>query len=807
MKISYTWLKDFIDIDWSAERAAELLTALGLEVEGTERFESVKGGLKGVVAGNVVSCEKHPNADRLMLTNIDVGQSEPLQIVCGAPNIEKGQNVAVALVGTTLYDKEKGAWKIKESKIRGETSLGMVCAEDELGLGDTHEGILVLEEDIEPGTPLNEVFEVLEDEVFEIGLTPNRSDAMSHYGVARDLRAGLIQQGHNVLFKAPSTNSFQVDSHSRNIPVFVEDKELAPRYCGATLTDIKVKESPRWLKNRLRAIGQAPINNIVDATNYMMNALGQPFHAFDADKISGQRIKVKTLPQNTKFTTLDGVERTLDAEDLMICNEKKPMCIAGVFGGIESGVAENTTSIFLESAYFDPVSVRKTAKRHGLSTEASFRFERGIDPDFSEEALKRLVILIKEIAGGSVANDIDDFYPQKIEESQVFLRYEKIRTLVGQDIDQDVLKSILSSLQIRVNNVTESGMGLMVPPFRADVRREVDVIEEILRVYGYNNIEFNKGLKAAVAETYKFSDHKIQNLIGDQLIGQGFYEIMSNSLIDEAHVRSNKLLADYNIELLNPLSHDLAVLRQSLLPGGLKSIAYNLNRKNPDLRFFEFGKSYHKYAQKWEEQKHFCLFLTGRQQAENWNSTECPSGFFFLKGILDSVFKRLGLAINYKSRKDNLYSESLAIFYNKMDLGEFGVLKPKVCDQYNIDREVLFADLNWDLILEVLPERKDVKVEPIAPYPSVRRDFALLVDNGVSFNEIKEMAYQTGNRLLKDVGLFDVYQGDSLPAGKKSYAVSFTFLDEHKTLTDKKVDKIMAKFRKKFEEQLQAELR
>ncbi len=802
MKISYSWLKDFIDIDWPKQKTADLLTDLGLEIEGIEAFESVKGGLEGIVVGEVLTCEKHPNADRLKVTTVEVGAEKPLQIVCGAPNVAQGQKVPVALVGTELYGDGK-AFKIKKSKLRGEESHGMICAQDELGLGDDHDGIMVLAEDLKPGTPLKEVFEVLKDDVFEIGLTPNRSDAMSHYGVARDLRAGLIRQEINTPLNTPITSKFRVDNHTRNIPVEVEDSDKVLRYCGLTMSEVEVKESPQWLKNRLMAIGLDPINNVVDAANYVMHDLGQPFHVFDADKIKGQKIIVKTLPEGTKFTTLDDEERSLSASDLMICDEKKPLCIAGVFGGKNSGVDEYTDNIFLESAYFDPVSIRKTAKRHGLSTDASFRFERGIDPEMTEIALKRLVLLIQDIAGGVITSDLNDFYPKKLEGYQVFLRYEKINRLIGQEIDQNVLKSILASLDIRVNNVTESGMGLTIPLFRTDVQREVDVIEEILRVYGYNQIDFSEKLNATVVTNNRYDDHNIQTIVAKQLIAQGFYEIMNNSLTHKDHLRSQDLSASEHVVLLNPLSSDLSVMRQSLLSGGLQSMVHNLNRKHEDLKFFEFGKTYHQKPTGRKERKHLSIFVSGRQQRENWNSIDKNNGFFFLKGTLDAIFERLGLDFSYESVETDLFSEALAI----EGLGVFGVLKKKVCQKFDIDQEVLYADIDWDAVLEKVARQQRPVVKPIPKYPSVRRDFALLLDEEIKFSAVAEMAHQTESKLLKKVGLFDVYQGDSLPEGKKSYAVSFTFFDEHKTLTDKKVDKIMKKLRKNYETKFNAELR
>ncbi|MAX71538.1 MAG: phenylalanine--tRNA ligase subunit beta, partial [Flavobacteriaceae bacterium] len=569
MKISYNWLKQFLNIEWDAEKTGELLTDLGLEIEGIERYESVKGGLEGIVVGEVLTCVQHPNADRLKLTTVNVGAEAPVQIVCGAPNVAAGQKVPVATVGTTLYTPEGEAWQIKKGKIRGEESHGMICAEDELGLGESHDGIMVLDADLEVGTPAADIFDVENDQVFEIGLTPNRADAMSHYGVARDLKAGLLQKEVQLELITPSVSSFHVDARSLRVEVDVQDHDKAPRYCGLTISGLKVAPSPEWLQHRLKSIGLSPINNVVDATNYVLHELGQPLHAFDAHKISGNKIEVKTCKAGTKFTTLDEVVRELHEDDLMICDADKPMCIAGVFGGIDSGVTEHTTNIFLESAYFDPVSIRKTAKRHGLNTDASFRFERGIDPNITEYALKRAALLIKEIAGGEITSDIIDAYPKKIKDFEVRLSFDNAKKLIGEEIPKETIKSILTSLEIKVNNVTEAGLGLTVPAYRNDVQREADIIEEILRVYGYNNIKTTEKLNASISNSSRFEDYKLQNIIGNQLVSQGFYEIMANSLTSPKYVElSEGLNADHNVKMLNPLSNDLEVMRQSLLFSG-----------------------------------------------------------------------------------------------------------------------------------------------------------------------------------------------------------------------------------------------
>ncbi|MEY8847665.1 phenylalanine--tRNA ligase subunit beta [Psychroserpens sp. XS_ASV72] len=808
MKISYNWLKQFLKTNWPAEQTGELLTDLGLEIEGIESFESVKGGLKGVVVGEVLTCEKHPNADRLKVTTVTIGKGDPLQIVCGAPNVDKGQKVPVATIGTTLYTSEGEAWTIKKGKIRGESSQGMICAEDELGLGASHDGIMVLDAKTKVGTPVSELFEVENDEVFEIGLTPNRADAMSHFGVARDLKAGLLQKEINTELITPSVSAFHVENRTLKIDIDVKDKALAPRYCGVTISGVKVEDSPAWLQNRLKAIGLTPKNNIVDITNYVLHELGQPLHAFDASKIAGNKVVVKTLPKGTKFTTLDEVERELHEEDLMICDAEKPMCIAGVFGGINSGVTEATTSIFLESAYFNPVSIRKTAKRHALNTDASFRFERGIDPNITEYALKRAVLLIQEIAGGDVTSDLMDFYPKKIEDYQVRMSFDNAKKLIGQEIPKETIKSILTSLEIKVNNVTEAGLGLTVPAYRNDVQREADVIEEILRVYGYNNIQTTEKLNASISNTSKFEDYKLQNIIGNQLASQGFYEILSNSLTTPKYVTlSEQLKEAHNVEMLNPLSNDLSVMRQSLLFSGLEAVSYNINRKRNNLKLYEFGKTYHDFKSNREEYKKLSLFLTGDKTALRWNSPVQKSDFFYLKGIVNSTLDRLGLSNHMVSPiKNDVFSEGIGLSIGKTKLVDFGIVSKKVLKHFGISQEVLFADFNWDNVLE-MAKHNDIKFKDIPKYPEVRRDFALLIDDKVTFGDIDKIAMQTEKQLLKDVDLFDVYQGKNLPKGKKSYAVSFTIQDEKKTLTDKQIDKIMKKLQTNFETQLGAELR
>jgi len=764
MKISYSWLQQFLQVDLEPEKTGELLTDLGLEVEGIETKESIKGSLTGVVVGKVLTCIQHPNADRLKVTTVDLGLEEPVQIVCGAPNVAAGQKVPVATVGTILYDEKGEGFTIKKGKIRGEVSLGMICAEDELGLGSDHDGIMVLDESLEIGTAASEVFNIETDYIFEIGLTPNRSDAMSHFGVARDLRAGLIQQDIKLELISPFVSDFHVDERTLRFDVEVEDKELIPRYCGITISDIEVKDSPEWIQNRLKAIGLTPKNNIVDITNYVLHELGQPLHAFDAQKVKGNKILVKTLEEGTKFTTLDEIERELSAEDIMICDvDSNPLCLGGVFGGLKSGVTEHTTAIFLESAYFNPVSIRKTAKRHALNTDASFRFERGIDINLTKYALKRAALLIEEYAGGKLASDISDFYPEKIEDFQVFLSYDNAYRLIGQEIPKEKIKNILASLEIKINSETAGGLGLTIPSYRTDVQREADIIEEILRVYGYNNIEFSHKLNTSISFDSN-KETKIENVIANQLSALGFNETMANSLTKPEYTNlSANLNEEASVAMLNPLSNDLRVMRQSLLFSGLESIAYNINRKNSD--------------------------------------------FFYLKGVIISLLERLSLSnVKTTPTKLDVFSEGISLGLGKTKLVDFGVIKRSILKEFGIKQEVLFADFNWGAILKLVGNKK-VRVTDLPKFPSVKRDLALLLDTKTAFKDIYNLAYQSEKKLLKSVDLFDVYQGDKLPEGKKSYAVSFLLQDESKTLADKQIDKIMQKLQHSFEKNLDAVLR
>jgi phenylalanyl-tRNA synthetase beta chain len=809
MRISYNWLKQFIKTDLKSEQIADILTDLGLEVEGVDKYESLKGGLQGVVIGHVLTCEKHPDADKLKITMVDLGDGNaPVQIVCGAANVAAGQKVPVATIGTKLFDKEGNAFEIKKGKIRGQESHGMICAEDELGLGESHDGIMILNEDLKPGTPASKVFEIESDEVFEIGLTPNRADAMSHMGVARDLRAGLLQKGTTSELITPSVSKFKVEKRTLKIDVKIENEKLAPRYCGVTISGVTVKPSPTWLQNRLKAIGLTPKNNIVDVTNYVLHELGQPLHAFDAAQIKGNKVVVKTVPTGTKFITLDEIERTLHEEDLMICDESGPMCIAGVFGGKTSGVSEKTQAIFLESAYFNPVSVRKTAKRHTLSTDASFRFERGIDPSITEYALKRAALLIQEVAGGEITSDIVDVYPKKIEDFSVFIHFTKVNKIIGEEIKPETIKKILASLDIKVNSITETGLGLIIPSYRVDVIREIDVIEEILRVYGYNNIKIPSKVNATTSNSSRTEEYKVQNIIANQLCSLGFNEMMANSLTTPDYVKlSENLKEEFNVMMLNPLSSDLSAMRQSLLFSGLEAVSFNINRRRSDLKFFEFGKSYHKMPGGYDENKHLTLLVTGNRQNESWTNPQSKSDFFLFKGYINTILSRLGLDKKVTSLpfENDVFAEGLALAVGKEVIVEFGTVKKSLLKYFDIKQEVLYADFAWDKIQKYVSNK--IKFTDIPKYPEVRRDLALLLDENVKFEQIYNIARQTEKGLLKDVNLFDVYQGNNLPEGKKSYAVSFILQDDSKTLNDTQIDKIMSKLQSSFESQLGASLR
>ncbi|WP_297332551.1 phenylalanine--tRNA ligase subunit beta [Flavobacterium sp.] len=822
MRISYNWLKQFIKLDWTSEETAALLTDLGLEVEGVDKYESVKGGLQGVVVGHVLTCVPHPNADRLRITTVDLGDGTPVQIVCGAPNVAAGQKVPVATVGTDLYDKEGNHIHIKKGKIRGEDSFGMICAEDELGLGESHDGIMLLAEDLKPGTPASKLFNIENDEVFEIGLTPNRADAMSHWGVARDLRAGLTQKNVHTELITPSVSNFRVDKRTLKMDVKVDDNKLIPRYCGVTISGITVKPSPAWLQNRLKAIGITPKNNIVDVTNYVLHELGQPLHAFDAAKIRGNKVIVKTAEAGTKFVTLDDVERTLHEEDIVICDENGPMCIAGVLGGKNSGVTENTSSVFLESAYFNPVSIRKTAKRHSISSDSSFRFERGIDPTITQYALKRAALLIQETAGGEITSDIIDIHPKKIEDHAVFLNFNNVKRIIGQEIPVETIKKILVSLDIKITTMSEIGLGLTIPSYRVDVEREIDVIEEVLRVYGYNNINFTQKLNASISNSSRTEDYKLQNIVANQLTALGFNEMMANSLTRPEYAKlSDSLKEEFNVLMLNPLSSDLSAMRQSLLFSALEAVSFNINRRRADLKLFEFGKTYHKLPSGYDENKHLSLTVTGNRQTESWTklkNEKTVSDFWMFKGIITIVLERLGIS-KYKTEliNNDVFAEGLAFTVGSDIIVEMGTVKKSILKEFGIysqpvakmfdefEQNVFYADFNWGAIIKLVSVK--MKFTEISKFPAVRRDLSLLVDSATSFEELYNIARQTEKSLLKEISLFDVYEGKNLPEGKKSYAVSFTLQDSNKTLTDEQIDKIMNKIRQNLETQAGAQLR
>lgn len=784
------------------EEISVLLTDLGLEVEGTHHFESIKGGLKGVLVGEVLSCEQHPNADRLKKTEVNLGNDEIVPIVCGAPNIAKGQKVLVATVGTTLSMSDGTSLKINKSKIRGEVSMGMICAEDELGLGESHDGIMVLDETLEPGTEAASLFEVEEDYVFEIGLTPNRADAMSHMGVARDLKAICMLKNIPFEWTLPETTSFNIDNNQSTINVDVKNGDKCSQYYGLTISGITVAPSPTWLQNRLKAIGIGPKNNVVDVTNYVLHELGQPLHAFDAQKIDGD-ILVKTCSDKTSFTTLDGNKRELHHEDLMICDSQKPLCIAGIFGGLDSGVTEQTTSLFLESAYFDPVSIRKTAKRHGLNTDASFRFERGIDPEIGITALKRAAILIKKIAGGEITSEIQDFSKPLEEPSQIFLGLDVLEQTIGQTIQQKDLNTILNALEININNVSETGIGMTIPRYRLDVNRPADVIEEILRVYGYNNLE-DKPLKYEANPPYSWKDpHKLEATVAQKLIGHGYIETINNSLT------SPEFSADFHapITLLNPLGKELSLMRQSLVFNALEVVSFNLNRQNKNLKIFEFGAIYGKKNDTFVEAKRLSITLVGNVFESHWDMAKAPNKFFYGKGVIQDILESIGLLdLEWQALPHPHFDEAFEISYRKKHLGVFGLISKKLIDSFGIDQEVYMADLNWGDLIE-LSYSEPLKYNEVSKFPLVRRDFALLIDDNVHFEVLKETALKTDRKILKEVRLFDVYQGENLEKGKKSYGLSFTFQDNAKTLTDKQVDKVMDKLKQNFEKEFGAQLR
>ena len=822
MNISYNWLRDYLPFDLTPDEVAAALTSIGLETGSVETVQSVRGGLAGLVTGRVLTCTAHPNSDHLHLTTVDVGGDEPLKIVCGAPNVAAGQMVVVAVIGTKLYDGDK-EFVIKKSKIRGEESFGMICAEDEIGVGASHDGIIVLPADTPVGLPAAEYYKVETDHVLEVDITPNRVDATSHYGVARDLAAYLQQRGTPVALQRPSTEGFGIDDPSPAIVIESVDSEGCPRYSGLTIRGVTVRESPEWLRRRLTTIGLRPINNVVDVTNYVLHELGQPLHAFDAAKIAGGRIQVRTMPAGTPFTTLDGIERTLTADDLMICDAEKPMCIGGVFGGLDSGVTASTTDVFLESACFNPTWIRRTARRFGLSTDASFRFERGLDPNGTIEVLKRAALLIREVAGGRITGEIQDVYPNKVEPYAVDITYRKIDETIGQTIPPETVKSILRSLEIEIAHETPEGLSLRVPVYRIDVRRDVDVIEDILRIYGYNNVAFDDRVQSTLSyRTPTDRSQRLESLISEQLCGAGFHEIMNNSLTRRANYEGlTTMPADACVTLMNPLSADLNVMRQTLLFGGLQTIAHNINHKQRNLRFFEFGNCYTRRAEGasaeadrplkgFEEEHRLGLWLSGTRTENSWLHADEQTSVYELKAYVENILRRLGVDEKKTVRRtftNEIYSSGMTIETAAgRTLATFGIVDRRIARQADIDTEVSFAELSWTALMKETRQATTVFSE-IPKFPEVRRDLALLVDTAVTFAQIEQTAAETDRKLLRRVVLFDVYEGKNLPAGKKSYAVSFYLQDAERTLTDRRIDDLMAKLRRNLESKLGAQLR
>ena len=824
MKISYNWLKDYINLDIPAEALSTILTSIGLEVGGVEKVQTIQGGLEGLVVGEVLTCKKHENSDHLSVTTVNIGDESPLQIVCGAPNVAAGQKVIVAPIGTKLYSDDE-TFTIKRTKIRGIESFGMICAEDEIGIGTSHDGIIVLPETVSVGTLAKKYYDVEDDYVFEIDITPNRSDATSHYGVARDLAAYFSIRDNNIKLTKPDVSKFKVQNTTLTIPVDIESPEACPRYSAVTIASVKVKESPQWLKDRLNIIGLRPINSIVDITNYVMHETGQPLHAFDADKIQGKRVRVKTMPNATPFTGLDGVVRKLSAEDLMICDVENPMCIGGVFGGIDSGVTETTTNIFLESAYFNPVSIRKTSKLHDLHTDASFRFERGCDPSNTVYVLKRCAMLIQEIAGGEISSEVVDVYPHVIQPAKVSISIQKIQSLIGKKIKRSVIEKILQALEMTILQSDEAGYLLQIPTYRVDVQRNVDVIEDILRIYGYNNVEIGHNLSYAVSHVDDSKNQRLQQLISEQLTAQGFFEIMNNSLTKGAYYRELSTYPENkSVKIINSLSNDLNVMRQTLLFGGLESIAYNVNRQHADLKLYEFGNCYQYVNDEkasnenadddplsfYREEFHLGIWMTGQKHAPSWTQTAQSVSVYDLKAYVEGILKRMGIDFSklvYAPCENDIFSEAITIkTLSNRSLATYGIVHARLLKATDIEQSVYFADLSWENILKEV-KRHRILFNDMPKFPEVRRDLALLLDKNISFEAIEKIAFKTERKLLKRINLFDVYEGKNLDPDKKSYAVSFYIQDVAKTLTDAEIDAVMKKLIKNFEQELGAKLR
>ena len=800
MKISNNWLKDYIKTDLKSEKIGEFLTDIGLEVEGIDQFESIRGSLEGIIVGKVLTCEKHPNADKLKVTTVDVGNGKILNIVCGASNVSAGQVVPVAVIGTKIYDKEGNFFEIKEAKLRGEISQGMICAEDELGLSDNHDGIMVLDaEKFMVGTPFADYFDIAKDEIFEIGLTPNRTDAMSHYGVARDLNAFLVSNNMHSEFEKVSSEVLEAEG-THSFSVDIENEELIPRYLGAVIENVVVEESPVWLQNRLKSIGVSPINNVVDITNYILHGYGQPLHAFDADKISGQKIKVGVVDAGTRLTTLDGVERTLNGSEIVVKDgQNKPLAIAGVLGGATSGVNSETINIFLEGAYFNPVAVRKSAKYHGLNTDASFRFERGIDPNNVKTAITHAIKMITDIAGGRLVGDIIEHYPNKIEDHYVILRFSKIDQILGMKIHRDKIKEILKSLDIKVLNEITNGVEISVPAYRADVTREIDVIEEILRIYGYNKVDAPNKIAFTPIKLYLDNQEALENSWARTLQSNGFYEVMNNSLTAEKNVTPEA------VKLLNPLSGDLAFMRTSLLQGLLENTIYNINRKNPDIKFFELGKIYQK-RESYTERKQLAILVSGREVRENWLEPKSATNFYYLKGYVQLLLDRLGFTFVEKSLVDNRFADAIELLVGEKVMARIGKVSSQLLKSFDIEQDCYYAEIEIEVV-ESLRNKDNFKFVDIPKFNKIRRDLALLVDKNVTYSELYEAVMKEKSSILKSVNLFDVYEGKNLPEGKKSYALSFELLNEEKTLEDKEITEMMDKIIKIFETKFQASLR
>lgn len=800
MKISNNWLKDYIKTDLKSEKIGEFLTDIGLEVEGIDQFESIRGSLEGIIVGKVLTCEKHPNADKLKVTTVDVGNGKILNIVCGASNVSAGQVVPVAVIGTKIYDKEGNFFEIKEAKLRGEISQGMICAEDDLCLSDNHDGIMVLDaEKFMVGTPFADYFDIAKDEIFEIGLTPNRTDAMSHYGVARDLNAFLVSNNMHSEFEKVSSEVLEAEG-THSFSVDIENEELIPRYLGAVIENVVVEESPVWLQNRLKSIGVSPINNVVDITNYVLHGYGQPLHAFDADKISGQKIKVGVVDAGTRLTTLDGVERTLNGSEIVVKDgQNKPLAIAGVLGGATSGVNSETINIFLEGAYFNPVAVRKSAKYHGLNTDASFRFERGIDPNNVKTAITHAIKMITDIAGGRLVGDIIEHYPNKIEDHYVILRFSKIDQILGMKIHRDKIKEILKSLDIKVLNEITNGVEISVPAYRADVTREIDVIEEILRIYGYNKVDAPNKIAFTPIKLYLDNQEALENSWARTLQSNGFYEVMNNSLTAEKNVTPEA------VKLLNPLSGDLAFMRTSLLQGLLENTIYNINRKNPDIKFFELGKIYQK-RESYTERKQLAILVSGREVRENWLEPKSATNFYYLKGYVQLLLDRLGFTFVEKSLVDNRFADAIELLVGEKVMARIGKVSSQLLKSFDIEQDCYYAEIEIEVV-ESLRNKDNFKFVDIPKFNKIRRDLALLVDKNVTYSELYEAVMKEKSPILKSVNLFDVYEGKNLPEGKKSYALSFELLNEEKTLEDKEITEVMDKIIKIFETKFQASLR